>query len=348
MFSVKTANQSISDASRRPDPPDLYMGLWREGEVGCLFADSNLGKSIYAVQMADAIAKEMPVLYVDCELSEKQFQLRYTDEASGETHVFPERLYRAEINPETLDVRDYEEKIMQHLEALALELECSTLIIDNLGYLSNSSEKGESAGILMMKLMNLKKRHGWSVLVIAHTPKRNLSSPITQNDLAGSKRLFNFFDSVFAIGKSARDDGLRYVKQLKARSGEIQYGGDCVLVYEIGKVNGFLQFLPKGMAAEKEHLSEQSLSEKDLEKERVLDCKKKGMTVRQAADFTGLSKSKVGRYYKDLSQNVPVSQGISFGTGAEPDWILSFSPQDRTNILSLVDELELSISSASG
>lgn len=94
---------------------------------------------------------------------------------------------------------------------------------------------------------------------------------------------------------------------MKARSGEIQYGGDCVLVYEIGKVNGFLQFLPNGMAAEKEHLSEQSLSEKDLEKERVLDCKKKGMTVRQAADFTGLSKSKVGRYYKDLSQNVPVS-----------------------------------------
>jgi hypothetical protein len=68
----------------------------------------------------------------------------------------------------------------------------------------------------------------------------------------------------------------------------------------------------------------------------------------KAADFTGLSKSKVGRYYKDLSQNVPVSQGISFGTGVEPDWIFSFSPQDRTNILSLVDELELSISSASG
>lgn len=72
------------------------------------------------------------------------------------------------------------------------------------------------------------------------------------------------------------------------------------------------------------------------------------LTIRQAADFTGLSKSKVGRYYKNLSQNVPVSQDISFGTGLEPGWILSFSPHDRTNILSLVDELELSISSACG
>lgn len=56
----------------------------------------------------------------------------------------------------------------------------------------------------MMKLMNLKKQYGWSLLVIAHTPKRNLSSPITQNDLAGSKKLYNFFDSVVAIGKSAK------------------------------------------------------------------------------------------------------------------------------------------------
>ena len=42
---------------------------------------------------------------------------------------------------------------------------------------------------------------------------------ITSNDLAGSKRLYNFFDSVFAIGKSAQDGGLRYVKQLKVRYG---------------------------------------------------------------------------------------------------------------------------------
>lgn len=65
-------------------------------------------------------------------------------------------------------------------------------------------------------------------------------------------------------------------------------------------------------------------------------------------NFTGLSKSKVGRYYKGLSQNVPVSQDISFGTGVEPDWILSHSPQNRVNILLPVNELELSISSASG
>ena len=69
MLRIKTANQTILDAATRPNPKDLYHSLWYEGEVCCLFADSNLGKSIYAVQMADEIARDQKILYVDCELS---------------------------------------------------------------------------------------------------------------------------------------------------------------------------------------------------------------------------------------------------------------------------------------
>mgnify|MGYP000591601256 CR=1 FL=1 len=96
-------------------------------------------------------------------------------------------------------------------------------------------EKGDAAGRLMIQLNNLKKRYGLSVLVLAHTPKRSLDCPITSNDLAGSKRLYNFFDSVFTIGKSAQDGGLRYVKQLKVRYGTFSHDADNVIVYEIDK-----------------------------------------------------------------------------------------------------------------
>ena len=77
MFSVKTANLTIQEAANRPNPVPLWLTLWYQGEVCCLFADSNLGKSIYAVQIAAAIAEERKVLYFDFELSDKQFQLRY-------------------------------------------------------------------------------------------------------------------------------------------------------------------------------------------------------------------------------------------------------------------------------
>ena len=106
----------------------------------------------------------------------------------------------------------------------------------------------------MIQLNNLKKKYGLSVLVLAHTPKRSLDCPITSNDLAGSKRLYNFFDSVFAIGKSAQDGGLRYVKQLKVRYGTFSHDADNVIIYEIEKVDAFLQFVFRGYSTEKEHL----------------------------------------------------------------------------------------------
>ena len=78
--------------------------------------------------MADQIASTRRVLLVDCELTDKQFQMRYTDAETGLIHIFPEGLYRAEINPVTLDVNDYEEKIIKNIEAVALRMATSTLL----------------------------------------------------------------------------------------------------------------------------------------------------------------------------------------------------------------------------
>ena len=254
MLTLRTANRTLKIAAMRPDPEDLYNGLWYEGEVCCLFADSNVGKSIYAVQMADEIAQLRNVLYVDCELSDKQFQLRYTDRETGQLHQFPETLIRAEINPSKMDMKNFEEQIINDIERAAQQAAADTIMIDNLTYLCNSSEKGDQAGIFMMKLMNLKMKYNWSLLIIAHTPKRNMTNPITQNDLAGSKKLYNFFDSVFAIGKSAADSKLRYVKQVKVRAGEYRYDADNVIVYEIEHEADNVRFAFKGFAKESEHL----------------------------------------------------------------------------------------------
>ena len=306
MFTVRTANRTIAEAAMRPNPRQLYQELWYEGEVCCLFSDSNLGKSIYAVQMADTIATLRPVLLVDCELTDKQFQMRYTDIDTGVMHIFPELLYRAEINPNTLDVKDYETKIFHHIEAAAQHMKCNIIIIDNLTYLCNSSDKGVDAGLFMMKLMNLKKKYGWSLLIIAHTPKRSLMSPITQNDLAGSKKLYNFFDSVFAIGKSAKDSRLRYVKQLKVRAGEFRYDSSNVIVYEIEKTDGFVHFEFKEFSTEKEHLKERTEKEITSTHRNVHELKSQGKSTREIAAYLGLSKSKVDRLIHTPLPSVPI------------------------------------------
>ena len=322
MFTIRTANRTIAEAAMRPNPRQLYQELWYEGEVCCLFSDSNLGKSIYAVQMADTIATLRPVLLVDCELTDKQFQMRYTDIDTGVMHIFPELLYRAEINPNTLDVKDYETKIFHHIEAAAQHMKCNIIIIDNLTYLCNSSDKGVDAGLFMMKLMNLKKKYGWSLLIIAHTPKRSLMSPITQNDLAGSKKLYNFFDSVFAIGKSAKDSRLRYVKQLKVRAGEFRYDSSNVIVYEIEKTDGFVHFEFKEFSTEKEHLKERTEKEITSTHRNVHELKSQGKSTREIAAYLGLSKSKVDRLIHTPLPSVPICPTVpadgTLGTNGTP------------------------------
>lgn len=297
MFIIKTANQTIAEAKNRPDPRTLWKTLWYEGETCCLFADSNVGKSIYAVQIANDIAQHERVLYFDFELSEKQFQLRYTDN-NGIAFLFSDTLFRVEFDATKIDVTNFEDVVVSRIEATAIEHNCSVIIIDNLSYLCNASDKAETAGVFMQRLMNLKRKHGWSMLVLAHTPKRKLSNPITQNDLAGSKKLFNFFDSVFAIGKSAKDSNLRYIKQLKTRSGEFMFNENNIIICTIEKKNSFLQFVEQGYDCEWRHLKEHTKEDDEQDVENIMSLHNNGKSIREIAKELDISKSKVGRIVK--------------------------------------------------
>ena len=294
VMSIKTANRTILEVSQLPTPRALWDSFWYEGELSCLFADSNVGKSILAVQIADRIARTDNVLYLDFELSEKQFQLRYTDEY-GKPYTFPERLYRVSLDCDALLDADFEGTIIGSIEQMAQQTRCRIFIIDNLTYLCCAMEKGDAAGRLMIQLNNLKKRYGLSILVLAHTPKRSLDCPITSNDLAGSKRLYNFFDSVFVIGKSALDGGLRYVKQLKVRYGTFSYDADNVIVYEIEKTDAFLQFVFRGYSTEKEHLKKPSDNESGQRDCLILQLSQSGKSVREIASQVNCGKSTVSR-----------------------------------------------------
>jgi KaiC/GvpD/RAD55 family RecA-like ATPase len=300
MLKIKTANEWAREAATRPNPNPLWLSLWHEGEVCCLFADSNLGKSIYAVQIASEIARTQRVIYFDFELSDKQFQLRYTDEV-GTLHKFPDNFLRSEIDPDLLGEGDFEEEVIADIENASIEYDCKVLIVDNITYLNSVTEKADAASRLMLRLMQLKKKHGLSMLVLAHTPKRPLTSPITQNDLAGSKKLFNFFDSVFSMGRSAKDENLRYIKQLKVRAGAFEYGAENVIISEIVKDGSWLHFRSIGFATEKEHLREQTDKDISAFDERVKQMRADGKSFREIADLLGVSKSKVGNIVKRLA-----------------------------------------------
>lgn len=293
---LRTANDVIEEGRKKEDPKALYSCFWNEGEIACLFADSNVGKSILSVQIADEITRNLnrKVHYYDFELSEKQFQLRYTDETTGTSHRFSNLLKIAHVS-ESMISENFENQIIDTIENGAVGDDCSIIIIDNISALNNHLETGEAAGQLMLRLMDLKHRLNLSVLVIAHTPKRDMTQPITQNDLAGSKRLFNFFDSVFSMGKSALDSGIRYIKQIKSRNGRIIYDTQSVLIGELEKEAAMPKFVATGTVNEYSLLKVADTSSQSVRQDRVAALSEKGKTCREISEELGMSKSAVSR-----------------------------------------------------
>lgn len=288
-FNIMTANQWIEGSKSRPIPKMLFGEFWYEHEVVILFADSNLGKSILAVQAGISIASgrstcglkneadAQKILYYDLELSDKQFENRYSTDYS-EHFNFPANFMRAEINDDFAcdNLVDFEKGFIKSLEDTVIKTGVKVIIIDNLTYLKNETEKAKDALSLMKELKILKNKYNLSILILAHTPKRETTKPLTKNDLAGSKMLINFCDSCFAIGESANEQGLKYIKQIKQRNTEQCYGSDNVILCEIEKINSFLQFTFIGFGDEFEHLKTIEVANKKERNQSILKLHNEG------------------------------------------------------------------------
>lgn len=334
LFVVKTGNQWLQDASSRPSPKRLFGDFWFENELCILFADTNVGKSILAVQIGDLVSRGVVsgqrsvvseektasppitslllatdhrslatecearrVVYFDFELTDKQFEARMSER--GEYHRFHENFSRAELDPETSELhgfKDFEEFLNHSLDRTIVEQNAEVLIIDNLTYLRDETENARNALPLMKYLKELKSRHEISILALAHTPKRDASKPLTRNDLQGSKMLINFCDSSFAIGESQRDQGVRYLKQIKARNAAIVHHADNVLLGTIEKRNNLLQFVFAGTGSEREHLKEPSDRDKSAMIEKAKAMAAEGKKLSEIASELGISKTTTSRY----------------------------------------------------
>lgn len=312
---VKPANQWIDEAKRRPIPSMLFSELWHEGELCILFSSTGLGKSVLAVQIGNSISSgsrisgfknETPaqtVLYFDFELSDKQFEQRYSKKY-GNHYLFDENFIRIELNPDAdkPEKQTEEEYLINSIERCIDDTGTKILIFDNLTYLRSDTEKAKDALPLMKKLKTLKKKYDLSILALAHTPKRDASKPITKNDLSGSIMLMNFCDSSFAIGASTLDSNVRYIKQIKERFTENLYGENNIIVCQIEKPGNFLQFAHIGFGKESDYLRSISESEKQVIEEKVIQLHREGKSYREIGNELNISHMKAQRIIKSKDE----------------------------------------------
>lgn len=308
-LNIRSASETLRLASSKPIPKMLFSELWHEGEICILFADTNIGKSILSVQIADSISRGEPVrgfrleaqqqvvLYFDFEMSMKQFEKRYSDNYTRH-YDFNDRFLRIDINPNCTSFDDFEKTLFASMEKAIVIYNARVLIIDNLTWLkTETTESAKEALPLMKQLKDLKVKHGLSLLILAHTPKRSPYNPIGINDMAGSKHLANFADSIFAIGKSHKDGSLRYIKQIKARDTDVVYDSDNVILCEINKPFNFLGFDFVGFGNERDHLIIPSSNEPDQTEMLIMELRSSEPSISkyEIAKRLGINQMKVKR-----------------------------------------------------
>jgi archaellum biogenesis ATPase FlaH len=318
-FIIKKANDCIFEAKQKPVPKMLFGEFWFEDELSILFADSGTGKSLLAVQIADSITngkrikpfnleiESQKVLYFDFELGARQFTNRYAMNIDGyfqEEYKFNDSLLRVTMNPDAnlLNGSSFERMLFDALENAVTETDAKILIVDNITYLNSNNEKAKEALPLMKHLKALKEKYNLSILALAHTPKRYLDKELTQNDLAGSKMLMNFCDSSFAIGKSGKDENLRYIKQIKQRNTENLYGTCNVAICQIVNPNNFTSFEFLKHGNERDLLKIPSSNDRMEMIQQVGELKRQGRTHRQISSHLVIAVGSVTNYLKEFEE----------------------------------------------
>lgn len=241
---VSNFNDAIEQGASMPEQKMLCGTLLYQFQVAFLFGPPGTGKSIFAIQMADAMSKGMDtipniltnecepqrVLYIDFELTNRNIWKRYNG-----YKFHDENLMRASVDD---DFSDYDKRIdqiaQQQIERQIIHEKPTVLIIDNITYLTaESSQDTNIAMQLMKRLVGYKKKYDLTMLVVAHTSKKySKYSEFEQGDMAGSANLPNFADAQFGIRTSAQDSRMKYIKQFKTRDSEETYGAENVIVCE--------------------------------------------------------------------------------------------------------------------
>lgn len=302
VIKLKTMNEAMAAGAAVAPSRWVAGNLFKESEVCILFADAGDGKSVLAFQIADAASKgegmfrncDVPDFqnqcepklthFYDFELEEPELWSRYSQDNQG--YDFSDKLKRGALDPDFLDFENADELIASEIERDIEIEEPEVVVIDNLTYIISESQDSSIATKLMKRLLAIQKRSRkpLTIIVIAHTPKRDPSVPILMKNLAGSANLANFAKSIVAISKSSQDEYKRYIKHIKCRNGKNLHGQDNVIECIIGKNGARLEYEFVGFSKESEHLMIYDNSENEEEAiELAVIWRKNNMPLREIA-----------------------------------------------------------------
>lgn len=313
-FIYETANERIERAKGQNNPKKLVGSFWKENELMVLFAYTGSGKTAFAQQIARNISEgksvhfkdngvfvlqnecdPKKVLYFDAELSDKQFQNRSSSNYE-DSYKYSDNYFIMQFNRDSVlkDGESFSKLIIPTIENAVIKDKIDVVIIDNLHCLEDNLEQSKDAKPLMNDLVNIKRKHKVSLMIVGHTPKQHLFQEMQLKDLQGSSAISVQLDTCIAIGNSAKGENIKYLKEVKIRDGQYFFGQDNVITVELkGSKNNLFEMHFLECESESNHLKNKS----ELN-EIVNEATNNGNSVREIAEQTGFSKSHINKIQK--------------------------------------------------
>lgn len=307
-FEWMPASECVERADLAPRA-SLLGDLWHEGEIAFFFGDTATGKSVFAAQVAEAIARGEPiepfemtseprkVLFLDLGQSSKQFARRYTREGDepAEEGEDANKTYQFSPNMIRVSLKRSVQIAPAKLGPLIERTGAKVLIIDSLAYLQRYSLPRETA-IVMRELRRLRNRYDLSILVLLNTSRSVQMRGIVAADIPCSAVVTSFADSIFAVGRSGSRSAVRYIKQIKNSVDDISYGAAHVPYFAVlPKGGNFPSFHHIGYAGE---LVLRAQDNGHWEWQRIRNIKQKAdenKSVRDIANELQMTKTTVHR-----------------------------------------------------
>ncbi|MBR6282736.1 MAG: hypothetical protein IKR25_00360 [Muribaculaceae bacterium] len=287
----------------------LFANLWFEGEIACLFGDTNIGKSVLAHQIAQQIAHQgRRVAYFDFE---------------NNTHITFQRYYdtqRCEINPSdnfipievtalgTYPPRDAK-TILDGIECKFVRLATPVIIIDDIFHICSLNDCS-TTDFVLRTFRHWTQTYRVAILVVAHARRHRDDTPININHLTGSQRLTYAFDSIFALNRTLVDNDTFYIKHLKTRNGRIQLDARNVGVLRLVKQDDDspLHFVSDNNASTRDErllLNICNPANAEEKHQRAVELHNMGWTIREIGDYFNISHTSARRL---LNQPQPQPQ----------------------------------------
>lgn len=259
MEPIKYYNGEQLKSLKIDEPNDIIKGLIRETSLSMLVGEEGCGKSIFAMNLALAIAtgqdsflgykimKHGKVLYLNNELPfgeclsrfKKMIHLDNLEKTSKiDDFIIPDRIP---------DFSDYK---------IELDYKCGQMkpilvILDCLYWAHNSNENDNSEmKNILRQLMHLRDTHHLAILVIHHTKKGTKSEPMHNDNIRGASVLAGASDSILQLKRSFKDEELRLFKPTKLR-----YANDEMKKAKLLSLDpDNLWFVDQGETDEKDHM----------------------------------------------------------------------------------------------